>query len=153
MNTKVKWILGLTVVLGTILVLSLIFFTPQAKKQTPQPEDYTLYDSFDIPSDQIPYPDGWPQDLHYPQQLKLVHAKGSTEAGWEAALTFNGTAKDASDILENFFASKGWAVTDRTIVDDNNFGLFIGRNDNQGIIIIGSDPSINTVKMLITVYE
>jgi len=55
--------------------------------------------------------------------------------------------------LENFFASKGWAVTDRTIVDDNNFGLFIGRNDNQGIIIIGSDPSINTVKMLITVYE
>jgi hypothetical protein len=156
MNTKGKFFLGLAIVLGMILVLGLVLFNPLVKKQTPQPtdSDSTLYDSFDIPTTQIPYPNGWPQDLHYPQPLELVHASGNTEVGWEAALIYDGTAKEASDILENFFTNKGWVITDRTIVDENNLGLFIGRNNSQGFIIIGSDPSSsNIVKMTITVYE
>lgn len=153
MNTKGKFFLGLVVILGTILVLGLVLFNPLAKKQTPQPTDPTIYDSFDIPTTQIPYPTGWPLDLHYPQPLELVYAKGSSEVGWEAALTYSGTAEEASDILESFFVSKGWVVTDRTIVDDDNLGFFIGRDDKQGVIIIGSDPSTNTVKIVLNVDE
>ena len=153
MNTKGKWVLGISIALGAIVVLVLVLFNPLAKKQTSQPVDSTLYDSFDIPSDQIPYPDGWPQDLRYPQELELVHAQGSTEVGWEAALTYRGTAKEASDMLEKFFTNNGWVITDRTIQDENNFGLFIRRDDKQGFIVIGSDPSTNAVKIVLNVDE
>lgn len=153
MNTKFKWIIGITIVLVIILGFVLIFINSSAKKRLTPQNDTTLYDSFDIPSGQVPYPEGWPQDLHYPQQMVLVYARGSKEAGWESALTYSGTAKEASDILESFFVSNGWEIADRTIVDDDNLGFFIGRDDKQGVIIIGSDPSTNTVKIVLNVDE
>ncbi len=155
MNTKSKFFLGLAiVVLGSILALGLVLLKPFDKKQAPQPTESTLYDSFDIPTTPIPYPSGWPQDLRYPQPLELVHAIGNAEAGWEAAIIYDGTAKEASDIIENFFANNGWTITEHADVDENNLGFFISRNDSQGFVIIGSDPSSsNIVKITITVHD
>jgi hypothetical protein len=117
------------------------------------PDIIPILDAFIFSTTPIPYPEDWPEEIRYPISMILVHARGSSEGGWISQHLFQGPVQDASTIIEAFFIDKGWVLNEKVEVDKNNRGLFITRNNHEGLILISWDPNINQTKIAITVYD
>jgi hypothetical protein len=113
-----------------------------------------------FPTQKIDYPSEWPQELHYPDQFTLVQVSsgivpdGGTK-GWAAKLRYNGTQKDAAELLSSFFTANGWDIAERNELASGSYTLLLEKNNKQntGIVVIDPDPTNHdTTRVVATVF-
>lgn len=112
----------------------------------------------EFPTQVIDYPSGWPAQLHYPEQFKLVEAAsgelpGGGSPGWAAKLRYKGTPDSAADLLSSFFTSGGWQITDRMELDSGGFLILIERDNKTGtgIVVIDPDPTERSYSRVVAI--
>ena len=114
----------------------------------------------EFPGQQIPYPDEWPADLHYPESFRLVEAASGVLpegefTGWAAKLRFDDDPQSAADQLSAFFTELGWQIVEQTELDSGGILMLIekGNKEGTGMLIIDPDTTNpGSSKVLTTVF-
>lgn len=161
---------GLTTATGTRTPFSISSVPPQAPialvPSSPSPGTTATAGrlppplaAVNFPSQPIPYPADWHADLRYPNQFLLVETTSgispSGKKGWAVKLVFQGDARNAANLLSDFFVAKGWQTLERTELDSKGFLLLFQRGDKQhtGAIVIDPDTQRpGYVKIVATVF-
>lgn len=99
-----------------------------------------------FPTQQVPYPPDWPNDLRYPDEFILVETVVSPTFAdgtrmWDAKLRYKGDLKTADRLLSQFLTAKGWQIIDHIESLKRGITVMIERNNqlNSGGLLLNSD--------------
>ncbi len=100
----------------------------------------------DFPSEPMPYPTNWLDELKFPSEFTLVDSSSGTlpenvTQGWAAKFRYQGKPSDAAKIISSFLEEKGWTIVENKKLDSGGFSLLIQREQGNGIIVIDTDSS------------
>lgn len=101
-----------------------------------------------LPEDKIEYPQEWPQDLIYPEDLKLVDA-GTGKLTEESAMMYKAFMLSESDPsaatcrLVKYFEDKNWEVSELVSRDDLGFIVVLMDKDGIGTGLLNTEAVQN----------
>lgn len=128
-----------TVILGIVIIVGYFFYTNYYLPSTVEfPPPLT---NVDFPSDSIPYPTDWIDELNFPSEFTLVDSStgtlpGATTQGWAAKFRFQGKPSDAVKIISSFMNENGWTIVENNKLDSGGSLLLVQRGQGSGIFVI-----------------
>jgi hypothetical protein len=97
------------------------------------------------------YPSDWPAELRYPADLGLVNASARpVEWGteWSAVLAFHGSAPEAAEVLDRYFAARGWRVVREGVLPDPAILEIAKEGNRSGFIRIEADDNPEATRIV-----
>ena len=139
-----KKLIIFAVLLGIVFLIGYYLYTNYYLPSTvtlPPP-----LENVDFPSEPIPYPTDWLDELKFPEEFRLVDtASGAlpeaTAQGWAAKFRYQGTPSECTELLSSFLEGNGWTIIENNKLDAGGFLLLIQREQGSGIIVIDIDPN------------
>lgn len=152
--TRRNVFLAVAVLLAGVLIF--LFLSRQSQSDTPTLES-PLKD-VPFPTQTIPYPEDWLDELRYPKEFQLVDVSfgtlpDSNTKGYAAKLRFQGAPQSAADLLLSFFSEKGWKVAEQSSGGSGIVILIQDSENKSGTVIIDSDSGdSNNAIILVTIF-
>ena len=149
-NRQRRSSLVLVFVLGAVLIIVVIAIGLGSGVGTGSPfnqDNVTLpppLENVEFPSDPVPYPTDWLNELKFPNEFTLVDSSSgtlpeSTTYGWSAKFRYQGKPSEALKIISSFLEDKGWTIVENNNLESGGFSLLIQREHGNGIIVIDTD--------------
>lgn len=107
-----------------------------------------------FPTDQIPYPVDWPEELKFPDEFVLVDSSSGTLPkgiiqGWAAKFRYKGNPSDVDIAISSFLIEKGWSIIEKSKLDSGGYSILIMMENGTGIIAIDKDPNKTSQSLII----
>jgi hypothetical protein len=138
-----KKLIIFAVLLGIVILIGYYVYTNYYLPSTvtlPPP-----LENVDFPSEPVPYPADWLDELKFPNEFTLVDSSSgtlpeATTQGWAAKFRYQGKPSEATKSISSFMKEKGWTVAENKLDSGGNL-LLIQREQGSGIIVIDFDPN------------
>lgn len=145
-----KFIISI-IILGIVIFIAYFLYTNYYLPSTatlPPP-----LENVDFPSEPVPYPTDWLDELKFPNEFTLVDSSTgtfpeATTQGWAAKLRYQGKPSDATKLISSFMKDKGWIIVEHNKLDSGGVLLVVQREQGNGIITVDVDP-INVSQSLV----